>query len=99
VKNSVQLINELNNTSVNESTRMCSFDIKHMYTNFPQQGVTHIIHKISEHNGNISSGIQNMLNITVQNYFQSDSQYYIQNTGLAVGAPTSAVIAETYLQI
>lgn len=30
--------------------------------------------------------------------FQFDNQYYKQDIGLALGMPTSAVVAETYLQ-
>lgn len=33
-----------------------------------------------------------------QNYFQVDQDYYKQNDGLAMGAPTSAILAETYIQ-
>jgi hypothetical protein len=36
--------------------------------------------------------------ILQQNYFQFDNQYYKQNIGLAMGAPTSAIIAEIFLQ-
>jgi hypothetical protein len=31
-----------------------------------------------------------------QNYFQFDLEYYKQSNGLAMGAPTSATLAETY---
>jgi hypothetical protein len=33
-----------------------------------------------------------------QNYFQFDLEYYKQNDGLAMGAPTSTILAETYIQ-
>jgi hypothetical protein len=33
-----------------------------------------------------------------QNYFQFDLEYYEQNDGLAMGAPTSAISAETYIR-
>jgi hypothetical protein len=33
-----------------------------------------------------------------QNYFQFNQQYYKQTEGLAMGAPTSAILAETYIQ-
>jgi hypothetical protein len=36
--------------------------------------------------------------ILQQNYFHFDNWYYKQNTGLAMGAPTSAILAETFLQ-
>jgi hypothetical protein len=40
-----------------------------------------------------------MLQIILQHsYFQFDNRYYEQNIGLAMGALTSAIIAETYLQ-
>jgi hypothetical protein len=31
-----------------------------------------------------------------QNYFQFDQQYYKQSDGLAMGAPTSSILAEAY---
>jgi hypothetical protein len=34
----------------------------------------------------------------VQNYFQFDQQYYKQTKGLAMGAPTSAILAEKFIQ-
>jgi hypothetical protein len=33
-----------------------------------------------------------------QNYFQVDQEYYKQANGLAMGAPTSSVMVETYTQ-
>jgi hypothetical protein len=76
------------------------FDIKDMCTNIPQQDTTHIIHNmLSKDKENLADDIHNMLRIILQqNYFQFDNQYYKQNIGLTMGAPTSAVIAETYLQ-
>jgi hypothetical protein len=76
-----------------------SFISKDMYTDIPQQDATHIIHNILKHHENMADDIQNMLQtILQQNYFQFDNQYYKQNIDLAVGAPTLAIIAETYLQ-
>jgi hypothetical protein len=36
--------------------------------------------------------------VTEQKYFQFDQQYYKQSEGLAMGAPASALLAETYIQ-
>jgi hypothetical protein len=36
--------------------------------------------------------------ILEQNYFKFQNQCYIQKTGLAMGAPTSAILSEIYLQ-
>jgi hypothetical protein len=33
-----------------------------------------------------------------QNYFQFDQKYYKQMEGLAMGAPTSAMLAETFIE-
>jgi hypothetical protein len=35
--------------------------------------------------------------IMEQNYFQVNEQYYAQTEGLAMGAPTSAILAEVYI--
>jgi hypothetical protein len=100
IKNIIQLINDLNNIPIDVNTRICSFDMKDTYTNKPQQDGTHIIHNILLMNDeNIANDIQNMLKIILQQiYFQVDNQYYKQNIGFAMGAPTSAITAEAYLQ-
>jgi hypothetical protein len=36
--------------------------------------------------------------IMEQNYFHVNEQYYTQTEGLAMGAPTSAILAEVYIQ-
>jgi hypothetical protein len=36
--------------------------------------------------------------ILEQNYFQVDQEYYKQTDGLAMGAPTSSLLTETYIQ-
>jgi glutamine synthetase type III len=36
--------------------------------------------------------------ILEQNYFQFDQKYYKKREGLAMGAPTLAILAETFIQ-
>jgi hypothetical protein len=36
--------------------------------------------------------------ILKQNYFEFQNNFYVQNKGLAMGAPTSSVLSEIYLQ-
>jgi hypothetical protein len=36
--------------------------------------------------------------IIEQNYFQFDQEHYKQTDGLAMGAQTSSILAETYIQ-
>jgi len=38
------------------------------------------------------------LTILKQNYFESKNNFYVQNKGLAMMAPTSSVLSEIYLQ-
>jgi hypothetical protein len=43
ISNTVHLTNDLNNIPINTNTRMCSFDIKNMFTNIPTAQVNEII--------------------------------------------------------
>jgi hypothetical protein len=72
-----------------------------MYTNIPKIEVINIIKTITENN--LSTLEQKELidilrTIPEQNYFEFNQQYYKQTKGLAMGAPTSAVPAEIYIQ-
>jgi hypothetical protein len=47
----------------------------------------------------VKTEISNIINIIIeQNYFQFNNKYYKQKEGLAMGAPTSAILSEIYLQ-
>jgi hypothetical protein len=41
--NSIHLMTDLKTIKLNKNTRLCSFDITHMYTNIPKIGVINII--------------------------------------------------------
>jgi hypothetical protein len=74
-----------------------------MYTNIPAVDTITIITNILEDNPRIDVSKQKEIihilkTVTEQNYFQFDQQYYKQTEGLAMGAPTSAILAETYIQ-
>jgi hypothetical protein len=82
---------------------MCSFDIENMYTNIPRNSLINIVKNILQHNYEIEEKtkviiIHILKSILDQNYSQFDLGYYKQNDGLAMGAPTSAILAETYIQ-
>jgi hypothetical protein len=69
-----------------------------MYTNISITYVQKII-QTSLHNNNIGKQTNNEIisldsNIIVQNYLQFESKYYKQKDGLAMGAPTSAILSE-----
>jgi hypothetical protein len=74
-----------------------------MYTNIPRNSLISIINNILQYNYEIEEKtkaeiIHILKNISDQNYFQFDLEYYKQNDGLAMGAPTSAILAEVYIQ-
>jgi hypothetical protein len=102
VRNSTALINALMKNKINETTKMCSFDIANMYTNIPTTEVRNIINEVLNMN-NIKEvekeEILNLIHVVLeQNYIQINTEYYVQKEGLAMGAPTSAILAEVFSQ-
>jgi len=103
IQNSLQLMHELKNTiPYNDNLRLASFDISNMYTNIPTNKIPTIITEICK-NLNTSKTVKNELikltrMILKQNYFNFQNITYKQTTGLAMGAPTSAIFSEIYLQ-
>jgi hypothetical protein len=73
-----------------------------MYTNIPTKGVTTIIQTILNNQNTQQNTIKEIENIThtilSQNYFKFNNDYYKQEEGLAMGAPSSTILAEIYLQ-
>jgi hypothetical protein len=93
----------LQTTKLNRDTRICSFEIENMYTNVPKRNIMNIINNILEKNSEVHMNIQKEImhilqKMMEQNYFQFDQQYYKQTDRLAVGASTSSLMAETYIQ-
>jgi hypothetical protein len=73
-----------------------------MYTNIPTTQIKDIIITYLNNNNvyeDVKTEINNIINIIIeQNYFQFNNKYYKQKEGLAMGAPTSAILSEIYLQ-
>ena len=73
-----------------------------MCPNIPTNELMRIIENMS-HKNQLDNKITNELvkitcTVLEHNYFTFRNQNYFQNTSLAMGAPTSAVLAEVYLQ-
>jgi hypothetical protein len=103
VKNTQQLITELQNTTdYNPNLRLASFDITNMYTNIPRSKLSTIIDQICKFQNTpreIRKEITKTVNtILKQNYFNFENSIYKQVDGLTMGAPTSALFSEIYLQ-
>jgi len=102
VKNTVQLTQDLQEISISEHIHLASFDIKDMYTNIPTKTLPQIL-KLACNQTQTPKKLQHELitllrTVLKQNYFQYKQQIYKQNTGLAMGAPSSSILSELFLQ-
>ena len=73
-----------------------------MYTNIPTGELITIINKACQNNyieNNLRHDISKLAETIIeQNCFQFCGKTYIQSEGLAMGAPTSSIFSELYLQ-
>jgi hypothetical protein len=74
-----------------------------MYTNIPIMEVTNIIKDVLDRDYYTKQDNKyELLNLTntilEQNYIQFNNHFYKQHDGLAMGAPTSAILAEIFIQ-
>ena len=102
VTNTPQLINELLSIPCKPGIKLASLDIENMYTNIPTSEIIPIIKEIAARN-QLDSTITNeiaMLTLTIiqQNYLTFDNNFYSQRSGLAMGAPSSGILSEIYIQ-
>jgi hypothetical protein len=103
VTSSSSLTQELASIEVDEHIQLCSFDIQNIHTNIPVSDLLNTIRDIITRNNITTKGecteILNLLELIIDhNYIQHNDQYYKQTEGLAMGAPTSAILAEVYIQ-
>jgi hypothetical protein len=102
IKNTNNLLTNLANTPLKPHYALASLDIKNLYTNIPVKETKQILTKILVNQNVNSDATQEILlwydTITKQNYFSHNNTTYIQQEGLAMGAPSSGLIAEIFLQ-
>jgi hypothetical protein len=96
VQNTMRLITDLQTTEINENTRLCSFDIRNVYTNISKNNIMNIINNILQNGHEIEDKVQTEImhilkTVIDHNYFQFDLEYYKQSDRMAMGSPTSAV--------
>ena len=85
-----------------QGLKLVSFDIVYIYPNIPTNELPQIIENMSCNN-QIDRKITNELTkitrtILEQNYITFHNRNYSQNSGLAMGAPSSAILSEVYFQ-
>jgi len=102
IKNTVQLMNDLIEIPHEQNMKFASFDISSMYLNIPTMELMVILRKLCEVNSVDDKTTQEITRIAQtlveQNYFQFQDSIYVQNEGLDMGAPTSSIQSEVYLQ-
>jgi hypothetical protein len=102
VKNTIQLMNELMDIPHDPNIKFASFDVSNMYSNIHNKDLITTLKKLCKVNNIDNKTTQNIIKITQtlveQNYFRFRDTIYVQNEGLAMGAPTSSILSEVYLQ-
>jgi hypothetical protein len=102
VKNATDLINQLSKTPITPTTTFASLDISNMYSNIPITETKKILEDILLNNI-VDPDIRHELlswydTITEQKYFFNNNNIIIQREGLAMGAPSSSILSEIFLQ-
>ena len=102
LENTTDLNTKLQNTSILPQFTLASLDITNLYTNIPITETREIIAKAFGENIPNPQTRDELISwydtITKQNYFANNKKIMIQKEGLAMGAPTSGLIAEFLLQ-
>jgi hypothetical protein len=102
IKNTQELLKNLKDTPILPHYNLASLDITNLYSNIPVKETKAILGNILTHNRTAPQTQQELLRwfeiITGQNYFTHKKQIAVQHDGLAMGAPSSGLIAEIFLQ-
>jgi len=102
LENTSDLLRKLEHTPIRPHFTLASLDISNLYTNIPVKETRKIIADNLSTNKINSQAQKELLNwydtITSQNSFSNKGNILIQQEGLAMGAPTSGIIAEFFLQ-
>jgi hypothetical protein len=102
IKNPTQLITDLNDLRIDPNLKFGSFDINNMYPNIPTTELTNIIAKTCDQHDLPQTIKLEILSLSdtliAQNYFRYKDTTYIQTEGLLMGATTSSIFSEIYIQ-
>ncbi|XP_072389651.1 uncharacterized protein [Diabrotica undecimpunctata] len=101
IKNSLDLIERLNNIRIEEGFYLVSFDVSNLFTSVPRDETLPLVHNLLD-NCNISAkdkdAILTILKFCLdQDFFQFNQKIYKQPTGLAMGSPLSPFLADIFL--
>ena len=102
IKNTHELLKNLKDTPILPHYNLASLDITNLYSNIPVKETKTILDNILTNNRTETQTQHELLRwfdiITGQNYFAHKKQIAVQHDGLPMGAPSSGLIAEIFLQ-
>jgi len=101
VQNSTKLMNDISQIPFTPELKLASLDISNMYTNIPTKDLISIINSLCKNHNiedRVTREIISKTNLIMQNHYIFQDKTYVQNNGLAMGAPTSSILSEIYLQ-
>jgi len=102
IKNTQNLLQNLNDTPLHPHHSLASLDITNLYSNIPIPETKTILTNILKHELITPQIQQEILKwydvITGQNYFTHDNDIIVQHNSLTMGAPSSGLIAEIFPQ-
>jgi hypothetical protein len=102
VQNSAQLMKDISEIPFAPELQLASLDISDMYSNIPTDELENIIYVLCKQQNTEDPLIQEIMTITktvlMQNYYGFKDKTYLQTKGLVMGAPTSSILSEIYLQ-
>jgi hypothetical protein len=102
IENTRELIHTLKHTPISPHYKLAYIVIANLYTNITVKETSDILFAKLEQNGTDSKVIQELMSwydtITSQNYFTHSENIQIQKDGLTMGAPSSGLISELFLQ-
>jgi hypothetical protein len=102
IRNTTDLLRNLQDTPMHPHFKLASLDITNLYSNILMGETRIILTSILKHHGTDPQTQQELLMwysiITGQNYFIHNHKIITQRDGLTMGAPSSGLIAECFLQ-
>jgi len=102
IKNTQDLLRNIQDTPLLPHHSLASLDITNLYSNIPVPETKTILTNLLKHELVTPQTQQEILKwydvITGQNYFTHNKDIILQYDGLAMGAPSSGLIAEIFLQ-
>ena len=105
-KNSQEFSQYIRNLTIEEDECMVSFDVVSLYTNVPISDTLDIIRELllndDEYENKTHIPIDKLMSlieiVLTKTWYLFDGKYFSQTDGVAMGGPTSSVVAEIYMQ-